>query len=231
MTVHYADPELGINVPMATADAGAGEKATKHAIIELPADFTDDTEAIKVAVAALAAIISAGRLPVDLAATPAGNLATLAGAISAARMAVDLPATPTANLATLAGTVATGRVAVDLAATPTANLATVASAIANLATIVANQAPPSAIYGDKKTVATAGTRVVLASSQALTEGVWVRALDANTGLIYVGNSSVSATAGGTRLAAKEPLFIRIANLASVYIDSAVNGEGVTYLGW
>jgi hypothetical protein len=103
---------------------------------------------------------------------------------------------------------------------------------AQLAQIVANQTPPTAIYGNKTNVITAGTRVQLqAASQALTEGVWVRALDANTGLIYVGNITISATAGGTRLAAKEAVFIRIDNLNKVNIDAAVNGEGVTYLGW
>jgi hypothetical protein len=101
-----------------------------------------------------------------------------------------------------------------------------------LSTIASNQGPPSALYGDSKNVTTATTRVqIQSSSQALTEGVWVRAKDANTGIIYVGNASVSATTGGTRLAAKEQIFVRINNLNAVYIDASVSGEGVTFLGW
>jgi hypothetical protein len=101
-----------------------------------------------------------------------------------------------------------------------------------LDSVIANQAPPSAIYGGKKTIATAGSSAqIQTSSQALTEGVWVRGLDANTGVAYVGSSSVSATAGGTRVAAKEAVFVRIDNLNKVYVDVAVSGEGVTFLGW
>ncbi len=96
--------------------------------------------------------------------------------------------------------------------------------------IAANQAPPSAAYHNGTNVTTAGTRVVLAASQALTEGVWIRGKDANTGLIYIGGATVSST-NGDRLTAKERVFIRTNNLANVYIDSAVNGEGVTYVGW
>lgn len=183
MTVYYADPEEGANLPMKSRLV-SGENVVAHDIEKLPGTVETDITASKDA------------------------LAILAAAVASARVAVDLPTTPTANLATIA------------------------SAIANLATIVANQAPPTAIYGGKKTVTTAGLSLQLqTASQALTEGVWVRALDANAGLVYVGNLSISATAGGTRLAAKEAVFIRIDNLNKVYVDVATNGEGVTFLGW
>lgn len=87
----------------------------------------------------------------------------------------------------------------------------------------------TALYNGKKTVTTAGTRVALASSQAILSGVTVKALAANTGVIYVGNSSVAST-NGFQLAAGESVFLEIADLATVYLDAAVNGEGVTYLG-
>lgn len=119
---------------------------------------------------------------------------------------------------------------------PTVGQKTMASSLpvalaSDQSALVTTQSAPSANYGGRTTVTTAGIRVALASSQALVEGVMVRALDANTGLVYIGTSSVSSTAAGTRLAAGESLFVRINNLASVYIDTAVNGEGVTFLGW
>ena len=85
------------------------------------------------------------------------------------------------------------------------------------------------VYHGKTTVTTAGTEVTLASSQALTAGVTIKALSSNTGLIYVGLNPVTS-ATGFELNAKESVFIEVANLTTLYIDSAVNGEGVTYLG-
>jgi len=87
-------------------------------------------------------------------------------------------------------------------------------------------APPS-IYSGKTTVTTAGTRVVLASSQAV-QSVTIKALSSNTGLIYVGNSSV-ASSNGYQLSAGDSISMDVANLNTVNIDSAVNGEGVSYI--
>ena len=87
---------------------------------------------------------------------------------------------------------------------------------------------PTAIYHGKTAVTTAGTEVTLASSQAILSGVTVKALAANTGLIYVGVNGVSS-ADGFQLSPKESIFIEVANLTTVWIDSAVNGEGVSYI--
>lgn len=88
---------------------------------------------------------------------------------------------------------------------------------------------PATIYNGKKTVTTAGTRVTLASSQAILSGVTIKALAANTGTIYVGDGSVTSTTGYA-LAPGDSVFMEIANLATVNLDSSVNGEGVTYIG-
>ena len=85
-----------------------------------------------------------------------------------------------------------------------------------------------AIYTGKTSVTTAGTRVVLASSQRV-YSVTVKALAANTGTIYVGGSTVSSTTG-FQLAASESVSMDIGNLATVYLDASVSGEGVSYLG-
>ena len=98
-------------------------------------------------------------------------------------------------------------------------------------TLHSDIAPATTLYGGKAAVTTAGTRVALASSQALTKGVWVRALASNTGLIYVGTSSVSSTAAGTDLSPGESIWIDVANLNTVNLDAAVSGEGVKYFGW
>lgn len=95
---------------------------------------------------------------------------------------------------------------------------------------VASIAPISTVYTGKKAVTTAGTRVTLASSQAITAGVYIKALSTNTGLIYVGDSTVAST-NGFQLSAKEQIWIPISNLNTINIDSSVNGEGVTYFGW
>ena len=93
---------------------------------------------------------------------------------------------------------------------------------------ISSVAIPTTIYHGQKTVTTAGTEVALASSQAILSGVRIKALAANTGIIYVGANPVTSSTGFA-LAAGEEVFVEVANLATVYIDSSVNGEGVSYI--
>jgi len=95
---------------------------------------------------------------------------------------------------------------------------------------VASVTPIGTLYFGQKAVTTAGTELALASSQAITAGVYVKALAANTGKIYVGTGTVTSGTG-FELSAKEQMWIPISNLATIVIDSSVNGEGVSYLGW
>lgn len=95
------------------------------------------------------------------------------------------------------------------------------------ATVTTTETVPTTIYNGKKTVTTAGTRVTLASSQAI-KSVTIKALAANTGTIYVGDGSVSSTTG-FQLAAGDSISMDIANLATVNLDASVSGEGVSYL--
>jgi hypothetical protein len=71
--------------------------------------------------------------------------------------------------------------------------------------------------------------VALGASTALKQGVTIKALSTNTGFIYVGGSTVSSL-NGMSLLAEDFIFIPSSNLASIYIDSAVNGEGVCFIG-
>lgn len=85
---------------------------------------------------------------------------------------------------------------------------------------------PASVFNGKTTVTTAGTRVALASSQAV-RSVVVKALVANTGTIYVGSSAVTSS-NGFALLAGDSVSLDIANLNTVNVDCSVNGDGVTY---
>lgn len=93
----------------------------------------------------------------------------------------------------------------------------------------------------KVVVATAGTAVPLADSALPAYAVIVQALKANTGTVYVGDSSVDeSSAVGHALAAGESFVINGINLPrgleemmlnDFYVDAANNNDGVhvTYL--
>jgi len=99
----------------------------------------------------------------------------------------------------------------------------------NVQVTVTSVTPPTSEYHGQTTVATAGTAVALASSQALTSGVNVKALAGNTGIVYVGTSGVSSS-NGYELSAQESVYLEVDNLADIEIDAATNGEGVCYIG-
>ena len=82
----------------------------------------------------------------------------------------------------------------------------------------------------RKTVATAGTAEALAGSTAAKTVVITAELD-NTGLVVVGGSTVVATLAtrrGTPLSAGDTIAMPIDNLADVFLDVTVSGDGVTY---
>ena len=82
-----------------------------------------------------------------------------------------------------------------------------------------------------KTVTTAGTALAL-GTQIIAAPLLVKALTTNTGLMYVGNDGagdVASTNGYPLLPGEEVLFEHVSSLASVFVDSAVNGEGVAWL--
>jgi hypothetical protein len=92
---------------------------------------------------------------------------------------------------------------------------------------------PTTFYTGQTAVATAGTQQVLASSQALISGVTVKAKHTNTGYITIGTTGVNntlTTGNGYILAAGEPHFIETDNLADVFLNATVSGDGVSYSG-
>jgi len=82
----------------------------------------------------------------------------------------------------------------------------------------------------QKTIAAAGTALAL-GDQAINGPLLVKALDSNTGVVALGNVSGDVTvSNGLRLAAGESiLFAWVGNLSSLMLDSAVNGEGVSWI--
>ena len=86
---------------------------------------------------------------------------------------------------------------------------------------------PSSVNNNRVTVPSAGTRVQFA--YALLKSMVIKALVANTGTIYVGGQTVSS-ANGFQLAAGDVVAFDINNASAVWIDSSVNGEGVSWLG-
>jgi hypothetical protein len=76
-------------------------------------------------------------------------------------------------------------------------------------------------------VSSAGTPVVLGAGE-IHGMLYIKALAANTGIIEVGDSGTAA-ASGYQLSAKEELLLyNVEELADIYIDATVNGEGVCW---
>ena len=92
-------------------------------------------------------------------------------------------------------------------------------------------APFGAIGTGRTTVTTAGTPVLLNASQAC-KRVTIGAETDNTGVISVGDSNVDAATAAERgviLFAGSSVTLEVSNLNLLYIDSTVNGDGVSYL--
>lgn len=83
----------------------------------------------------------------------------------------------------------------------------------------------------RKTVAAAGTAEPLVASSTPCEKVDIQAELDNTGAIVVGGSGVIAAADtrkGVALNAGNSYCIEIDDVAKIYIDATVNGEGATF---
>lgn len=83
-----------------------------------------------------------------------------------------------------------------------------------------------------KAVTTAGTRVALAAVSTPCKRVIIQAHESNTGNVVVGSSTVVAALGATRrgivLYPTNTIELKVTDLASIYIDSTVNGDSVHY---
>jgi len=85
---------------------------------------------------------------------------------------------------------------------------------------------PTSVQGGQLNVVTAGTRVNLPSQAC--KAVSIAANPTNAGYIYLGDVTVDSTHGRT-LSAGATIDLAINDLSRLYIDSSVNGEGISYL--
>jgi hypothetical protein len=82
-------------------------------------------------------------------------------------------------------------------------------------------------YSGQKNVTTAGSHLVLGTTQAIVS-ITVTAKPTNTGNIFVGPDGVTSTTG-LILQPGDSVSLDVSNVTAVYIDSAVSGEGVSWL--
>lgn len=84
----------------------------------------------------------------------------------------------------------------------------------------------------KKSTVSAGTRVALSSTPLGFSSVTIRARPTNTGLVYVGDVTVSSSTvdglnPGDAITISAGPVKKENDLAKIYIDTSVNGEGVS----
>ena len=80
------------------------------------------------------------------------------------------------------------------------------------------------------TVAAAGTEVQLHAGLVINGPVMIKALPANTGIMYVGNvnGAVSSTLGMPLSAGDAMIYDFVGNLNSIWVDASVSGEKVAW---
>lgn len=86
-------------------------------------------------------------------------------------------------------------------------------------------------YSGQKTVPAAGTAEAL-GTEIIQGPLMVKALESNTGLVYLGNDGtgdVSATTGMPLAAGDTVVFDWVGAMGSLLVDAAVAGEGVAWL--
>jgi hypothetical protein len=83
------------------------------------------------------------------------------------------------------------------------------------------------ISGNVLSVTTAGTAVQFPNIPC--RKVLIIARRANTGSIYIGGSTVTSSVYGAELLARDSLQLEVSNTNLLYINSSVNGEGVSYI--
>jgi len=88
-----------------------------------------------------------------------------------------------------------------------------------------------AIHDNRKVVAAAGTREPLVAASTIARWAMITAETDNTDYIVVGSKTVVAalaTRRGTPLSAGDHASLPVDNLADIYLDALVSGEGATF---
>ena len=88
---------------------------------------------------------------------------------------------------------------------------------------------PTTLVSFVTDIPTAGTRVQLASN-TMVNGFIIQAPSTNTGVIYVGGSTVSSTVYGAELQPGQSTSVMIDNTDKIYVDTNVSGSDVAVIG-
>lgn len=87
-------------------------------------------------------------------------------------------------------------------------------------------------HGAKSSVGTSAVQMT-ASSITASKGVLVKAANSNTGIVYVGNSDVTANTtdatDGFELVSGESVFIEVSNANLIYLRASASGQKVFFL--
>ena len=88
-----------------------------------------------------------------------------------------------------------------------------------------------AIFSGQKAVSTAGTAVRLHDDMTVNAAVMVKALNSNSGRVFVGNAGGDVDSNhGMPLAAGESLVLHwVSNLRQIWLDAENDGDGVAWL--
>ena len=93
----------------------------------------------------------------------------------------------------------------------------------------------STYTGTTKTVTSAGTAEAMAASRIMCTWCVIQPLAGNTGKVYIGDSTVSSSTGiwldaalGQSLTIPDVTAPLPWDLSVIYVDAAVNGEGVNF---
>lgn len=127
----------------------------------------------------------------------------------------DLTLSPYALPVIFGGTVNVGTVAIDQTTPGTTNGVVTTSKVFEVSSAISGQI----------TVTTAGTEVQ-GSNVTLTNGVFIKALAGNAGVVYVGNDGAGAvtSSNGFQLSAGDMILIQVENLNELWFDSATSGD-------
>lgn len=165
-----------------------------------------------------------GKVSIDQATANANEVVIKSGTVTAVTSITNAVAVTNAGITSIDGKIAACNTGAVVLAAGTAEIGKLAAGTAVIGTV--GVSAPATIGSGTKAVTTAGSRVALATTTACKK-VIICALDTNTGKIYYGGNAVSATSGAF-IYAGGSVVLDIADLASVYIDAGVNGEGVNF---
>lgn len=129
-----------------------------------------------------------------------------------------------------AATIADGADVAQGTTTDASSASTVVGLLKNLKAALAGLPTGASIGDGRQVVAAAGTAAQFAGQ--VCKQVTVTGLSTNTALVVVGSSTVVAAAGtrrGLPLAAGDSAVLDLSNMNLLYVDSLVNGEGVSFL--